>query len=430
MVKIRLTKDIFGEARVERRRLTGIFGPKQIQAEGLSDKEIYAKIKYACERLPLKNIAQKKKRIVIVTDDITRTTPLPRLLFPLLEILGEAGIERERIIMLIALGTHRKMTREEIEGKFGGFIASSYRIENHNWDNPDSLYSLGYFDNNYEIVLNRFVQAADLIISIGSIIPHATTGFSGGGKTIVPGICGEKTIESTHWKALDFTMNEILGVYSNPIRNMIDQICRKIGLDMIINTILINGDTIYDLVAGDPINAFQKGVPLCREVYEVKIPEKADIVIAEAYPMDIDLRQAIKAVCSADLVCNDGGIMILPAECPEGIAPQFPDFIRYGFKDPEGLFLEVEQGRCKQKLLAYSLVAVGRILSKRHKAILVSPNITLKQAESLGFLWAPDMQNALDKASFSLGKNSRVVVLKQASEILPKISSEDQNVRT
>lgn len=425
MIKISLTKDIFGEALVERRRLAGVFGPKQIQAEGLSDREVYEKIKDASDRLPLKKIAQQKKRILIVTDDITRVTPLPRLLSPLLQIFGEAGIDQKRILILIALGTHRKMTREEIEVKFGSFIATNYRIENHDWDNPDKLYSFGFSNKNYEIVINRFVQEADLIISIGSIIPHATTGFSGGGKTIVPGICGEKTIETTHWKALDFSMRDILGIYENPIRILIDQICKKIGLDMIINTILINDDKIYDLVVGDHINVFQQGVHLCREVYEVKIPEKADIVIAEAYPMDIDLRQSIKAVCSADLVCNDGGIVILPAECPEGIAPQFPEFIRYGFKDPDGLFLEVEQGKFKQKLLAYTLVAVGRILSKRLKAILVSPNITLDQAESLGFLWAPDIQNALNKASLLLGKNSKVLVLKQAGEILPKISPED-----
>ena len=428
MVKISLTKDIFGDAHVERRRMAGVFGPKQIQAEGLSDKEVYEKIKDACDRLPLKKIAQQKKTILIVTDDITRATPLDRLLSPLLQILEEAGIDQNRIIILIALGTHRKMTREEIEMKFGSFIASNYRIENHDWDNSDKLYSFGFSNKNYKIVINRFVQEADLIISIGSVIPHATTGFSGGGKTIVPGICGEKTIESTHWKALDFSMEDILGIYENPIRILIDQICTKIGLDMIINTILINGDKIYDLVAGDHINVFQQGVHLCREVYEVKIPEKADIVLAEAYPMDIDLRQSIKALCSADLVCNDGGIVILPAECPEGIAPQFPEFIRYGFKDPDSLFLEVEQGRFKQKLLAYTLVAIGRILAKRLKAILVSPNITHDQAESLGFLRAPDIQSALNKASLLLGKNSKVLVLKQAGEILPKISSEDQIV--
>ena len=428
MVKIDLTKDIFGNAQVERKRLVGVFGPKQIQVEGLSEKDVYAKIKDACDRLPLQEIAQKKNRILIVTDDITRATPLPRLLSPLLQIFEEVGIEQKRILILIALGTHRKMTREEIEVKFGSSIASKCRIENHDWDDPDQLCSFGFFDKNYEIVINRFVQEADLIVSVGSIIPHATTGFSGGGKTIVPGICGERTIGSTHWKALDFSMKEILGIYENPVRDMIDQICKKIGLEMIINTILINGDKIFDVVAGDPMSAYQKGVSQCREVYEVKIPEKADIVIAEAYPMDINLRQSIKAVCSADLVCNDGGIVILPAECPEGIAPQFPEFIRYGFKDPDGLFLKVEQGRFKHKLLAYTLVAVGRIISKRVKAILVSPNITLEQAESLGFLWASDIQSALDKASSLLGNNSRVMVLRQAGEILPKISSEDRNV--
>jgi len=211
------------------------------------------------------------------------------------------------------------------------------------------------------------------------------------------------------------------------VRRSIVDICRKVGLDMIINAVLFNGDRVFDLVAGDVETAHQRGMELSRQVYSVLIPEKADIVIAEAYPTDIDLRQAIKAICSADLVCKDGGVIILPAECPEGIAPQFPEFERYGFNDPDGLFERVETGQFKDKLLAYTLVAIGRIISKRVKAILVSPGITEKQAKRMGFAaWASNLGKAYQLAMEMTHANAFVAVLKQAGEVLPVSQKETQ----
>jgi nickel-dependent lactate racemase len=249
-------------------------------------------------------------------------------------------------------------------------------------------------------------------------VPHATTGFSAGGKTIMPGICGERTIEDTHWSALQYGMKDILGQYDNEVRSVIVSICRKIGLSFIINTILFHSGRIYDLVCGDLKLAHEKGIQRCREVYGVHIPEKADIVVAEAFPTDIDLRQAIKAICSADIICKDGGVVILPAECVEGVSPQFPNFERYGFKDPEELFQQIESGEKEDKLLAYTLVAIGRIIAKRLKVILVSSNIDKKSAENLGFFWSDNLQDAWRLATtLSVGK--RTVVLNQAGELLP-----------
>jgi len=419
---IELTKNIFGPLHLGPDNLVGVFGPRNIKGMGLSDDEIAHRIRNPMGTPPLRQLAKEKKNVLIVTDDNTRLTPLARIIPPILQELEIAGIGPGDISILIGLGTHRPISTTEITSKFGEAIAGTYRIVNHDWESPDELLSLGPTELGFEVIINKLVQEADLILSVGNIIPHATAGFSGGGKTIMPGICGEKTIEDTHWAALDYAMAEILGNPDNRVRQAILSVCRKVALSMIVNAVLFNGDRVYDLVAGDVDIAHRKGIEASRDIYGVTIPEKADIVIAEAYPTDIDLRQAIKAVCSADLVCKDGGVIILPAECLEGVAPQFPAFTRYGFEDPDGLYQHVESGEFKDKLLAYTLVAIGRIISKRVKAILVSPGVSKEATEHMGFIWAENLQQAYDLAKALVGTNASVVVLKQAGEVLPIVS--------
>ena len=414
-----LSKNIFGYAKINSSKLAGIFGPKNIEGTGLSNDEIANTIQNPLGTSPLSEMAKGCKNVLIITDDYTRQTPLSRILPLVIDELKAAGISDAGIQFLIGLGSHRPMNREELKEKFGDSIVERYKITNHSWKNSNSLISLGKFDLGYEVIINKLVQNADLLITVGSIVPHATTGFSGGGKSILPGICGERTVEDTHWKALDYSMREILGLLNNPIRDAINSICRRVNLNMIINTVLFNGNKIYGVAAGDFELAFKKGVGLCREIFEVQVPEKAEIVIAEAYPSDINLRQAIKAICAADLVCDDGGVIILPAECIEGIAPQFPEFSKFGFKNPDMLFDEVEEGRFKEKLIAYTLITIGRIISKRVRAILVSPNVCSALAQHMGFIWASSLQDAVDRAVQMSKEKSRIIVLQQSSQILP-----------
>lgn len=416
---IKLTNHIFGDLELPSEQVIGVYGPRCINGEGVSDEEIASALENPINTSPLSTLAAGCGKVLIVTDDNTRETPLHRLLPPILKQLESAGVPTSGIVILIGLGTHRAMTSAEIHAKFGPKIAGSYSIVNHEWDNPDVLVSLGKSSLGFEISINRLIQMADLIISIGSIVPHATVGFSGGGKTIMPGICGSETISATHWAALNYSIAELLGVQQNPIRFAINDICHRIKLGMIVNTVLFGEGNIYGIVAGHYATAFSKGVGLSKEVYAVKVSEPADIVIAEAYPTDVDLRQAIKAICSADLVCRDGGVIILAAECAEGIAPQFPSFAKYGFREPEKLYHDVEEGLFREKLMAYTLVAIGRIISDKKQAILVSPHIDSIEAEQMGFYFSPDLPSAANKAFEMTQKNADVIVLLQAGEVLP-----------
>lgn len=368
---------------------------------------------------PLRKLVRGKKRILIVTDDNTRSTPLKKLLPPLLEELKNSGVEDKRMKILIASGTHRPMTQEELNDKFGAKILSRFKIYNHNWNDKKSLAGIDFAINEKKICINRFAKEADFIIGIGSIVPHVTTGFSGGGKIILPGICGEETVEDMHWKALDFEMKDILGVYDNPMRRMVDFVAKKVGLRFIINVVMDGSNKIFDVVAGDPVKAHRQGVEISKKVFGMRIKQPADIIVADARPMDIDLRQAIKAVAAANVAVRKGGVIVLNARCPEGVSPQFPEFEKYGFNDPHGLKKKVESGEIKGKLMAYSLIAIGRVMKYKARVILVSRGISCDTAQRLGFLWASSLKAALKEARVFTGGGANIIFLKRACEILP-----------
>jgi len=367
----------------------------------------------------LSEYARGKKNILIITDDNTRFTPLKTILPQVISELRKAGVSDKQIRILIASGTHRVMTDKEILVKFGAQIVSRFKICNHNWNQPSALLKMSSRIGKKNICINRLTRGVDFIIGIGSIVPHATCGFSGGGKIILPGICGRDTVEDMHWKALDFPINKILGVRDNPMRKMIDAVAKNAGLKFIVNTVLDNKNRIVDIVAGDPIEAHRKGVDSAKRAYGCRVPYLADIVVADASPMDIDLRQAIKAVAASDLAVRKGGVIILKARCVEGVSPQFPEFEKYGFRNPEVLKRKVEDGKIKSKMAAYTLIAIGRILKDKARVILVSGGITADTAFKIGFLWAGSQGEAIKKAKEFFAKKPKIIFLKRACEILP-----------
>jgi nickel-dependent lactate racemase len=313
------------------------------------------------------------------------------------------------------------MTRRELEGKLGKEALARFKVYNHRWDDKSLLARINPSIGGRGICVNKLVKEADFIIGIGSILPHATTGFSGGGKIILPGVCGEETAEDMHWKALDFQMQDILGVYNNPMRRMVDSVARQAGLKFIVNVVMNSCNRAVAVVCGDPVKAHRRGAEISRRVFGRRFRGSADIVIADARPMDVDLRQAIKAVATADLIVKDNGVIILLARCPEGVSPQFPEFERYGFTDPDGLKKKIEEAQIKGKLMAYTLIAIGRIL-KKARVILVSRGVSAGTALKMGFLWQGSLKGALKEARALTGKGAKVVYLKRACETLPLLN--------
>ncbi len=401
--------------------LLGIFAPSTVEIEKSEDEIIEEALLQPIGSSPLHEILEWCQDVLILVDDYTRPTPTQKILPRLVKELERGGIKREGIRFLIASGTHRPMTEEEILRKFGKEIPKQYPIVNHHWWDSSQMVYLGETPSGIPIHINRLVEEVDLIIGIGQIVPHRVSGFSGGGNIIQPGICGEETTGKTHWLSAQFDGWEILGRISNPVKKEIERVAEKSGLEWIVNTIQDGTGRLVKVVAGDPVHAYREGAAKSREVYQSLLPEEADIVIADSHPYDSELWLAAKGIYAAELAVKQGGVVILITSCPEGISVSHPEVLELGYQTFEEVDQKVRRGEIKKLTVAAHLVHVGRVIKERAKGILVSPGISKEETEKLGFTYAQDPQEALDIAFSLLSRNAKVAVLQRGGEILPVI---------
>jgi len=364
------------------------------------------------------------QRVLIIVDDNTRTTPVSRILPHVLERIKKAGVRSEDIEILVALGTHRPLNEAELKQKLGPEVYQNYLVHNHNWQDPDSLINIGKTDSGIEIWINRRLKEADFIIGIGHIVPHRVAGYSGGGKIIQPGVCGPLTTGQTHWLSAYYAASEILGKPDNPVRKEIEEVALRAGLKFIVNVVQDKTGRMVGVFAGDPIRAHREGCRLAQNIYGVPIKGKADIVITEAFPAELELWQATKALQAADMVVNPGGVVILLAECPEGVSRSHGDLIlKYGFRPLREVEKLVARKEITDLNTASYLARVGNIL-ERVKVILVSKGISSLEARTLGFYSADSPQEALTMALKLVNKSDRIIVLHHGSEMLPFVTTE------
>jgi nickel-dependent lactate racemase len=264
-------------------------------------------------------IFQKKaSKILIIVNDITRPTPYEIILPSLLDELHQIGIKKENIIFIIATGIHRSNSPEEIKEMFGENIVSAYKFINHDCDDSCQK-DLGNLKSGNNLWVNPIVSDIDFIITTGVIVPHYFAGFSGGRKSILPGICGRKTIESNHAQMVH--PNARAGnLKGNPVHQEMHEAAEKVGVDFNINVVTDENHKIVEIVAGELLTSWQYGVEVCKQIYICPIEKKAEVIIASpgGYPKDINIYQAQKALDDAYQAVKPGGTIILLAECTEG----------------------------------------------------------------------------------------------------------------
>jgi nickel-dependent lactate racemase len=356
-------------------------------------------------------------RVLILTDDNTRLTPTRRLLPPLLDVLRDCGVPREGISILMALGTHRPMTRKEMEAKVGEEVFKAHKVFNHEWRDPKQLVDMGLSEQGTPIMVNKAALEADVIIGIGAIVPHHISGFSGSSKIVQPGICGEVTTAETH---LLSTRGEdtLLGSEDNPVRREMDEIARRVGMRTILNVVMTSGGEIAGVFFGETKAAFREGVKLAKEIYGIPLNETPDIVIANSFPCEIDFWQSHKSLYPAAKMVRRGGAIVILTPAPEGVSPVHGSILGFAGLPAEKIEEAYREGKIRSGVAAALAIAWAKVRQKA-TVIMVSEGIGRKEKELLGFLHARDVNEALRMAFKSQGKEARVSVLTHAPETLP-----------
>jgi nickel-dependent lactate racemase len=375
------------------------------------------------DQAPLGEWVKPGDRVIIVSDDNTRLTPSDRIIPPLLDRLNDAGIPDEQISCIMALGTHRYMTDQEMIDKVGDQVFRRIRVFNHEWQNPAALVDLGTSDQGTSLRVNRAVVEADIVIGIGAVVPHHIPGFSGSSKIIQPGVSGASTTAETHMLSCSGGGDSFLGIADNPVRRDMDDMADRVGMRTIFNVVMDSQGGVVGVFYGEMRNAFNAAIELARDIYGVPFRETPDIVVANSYPCDLDFWQSHKSLYPAQLMVRPGGTIIVCTPAPEGVSPVHTELLDFTAWSSQKIQTAYRDGRLRNGVAA-ALATAWAMAREKASVIMYSPGIPPADKIRLGHTHAESIDDAIDKALRRHGSESRLSVLTHAPDMLPIPASE------
>jgi nickel-dependent lactate racemase len=391
-------------------KLLGQFSPPDIDRSPPLEKLLSHALENLIACPNLETLVRHKKEVVIISDDKSRPTPANLLLPPLLDTLNGLGIPDESIKIIVGRGLHPTLTEHELREKFGLKVIGRVKIYDH--DPRKNLTFIGKTPYGTHVSVNSLVAKADLKIGLGCIMPHELAGYTGGSGIVIPGVAGQETINQNH--CLVGTFDPEFGkIEGNTIREDMEEAARLLRLDLIVNAILTPKNEIVKLIAGDPIKAHHLGVSWAKQIYGVKIPKKADIVITGSSPNGGTFGKAMKALFAAQLALKKEGTIIFLASCREGISSS-AIFRNMLLQNPssELLFQLIERG----ELPGESCVLYLFSKIKQHRIIVVTTDLPQTQIEQMGLEFAPTLLEAMQCIPY---KSPDVIIFPKGTTTLP-----------
>ena len=288
------------------------------KAEKSQDELVHDALEHPVGTPALSVMAEGKKNIVLIASDHTRPVP-SKIIVPRMLAEIRKGSPNADITILVATGCHRETTREELESKFGAEIIKWEKIVIHNCDTSE-MASIGKLPSGGELVLNKLAVEADLLVSEGFIEPHFFAGFSGGRKSVFPGLASRKAVLYNHnAQFIDHPSSRTGIIEANPIHTDMLYAARMARLDFICNVILDADKKVIYAIAGDCDLAHKTGIEFLLNKCSVA-PVMADIVISTngGYPLDQNIYQAVKGMTAAEATVKKGGVIIHLSESGDG----------------------------------------------------------------------------------------------------------------
>lgn len=399
----------------------GSFAPHEVDNLPDPDEAIARALARPLNRPRLRQLVRPTEQVVIIVDDHTRVTPAWRIIPHLAVELAEAGIPDEQIQIVIARGTHRACTGEEVRQKVGQEALRRFRVSQHDCQDEARQTFIGLTSLGTPIWINSDVAAADRRIAIGHIAPSPYAGYSGGGKLILPGVAALDTINFNH--SFVPAVAAKTGRVDLPTRRDIDEAVARVGLDLEIDLVFDSHEQLVAVLAGDPVSVFQQGLALARPLNEVTLPGPVDIALASGEPFTIDLYQATRAVEYADNAVRSGGAIVLLADCPDGVGgDEFYELLA-GARPPDE-FLRAAGRRSMKVTFAVLGYALARITAE--KAVYVmTDHIPDEALRAMGFYPCHDLQTTLEKLLAAAGPAAKVAAFPRGSVTIPLLNVEN-----
>lgn len=389
------------------------------EKEGLKDPlaEVEKFLKDPVGTAPLAELlaAEEIKELVIIVNDVTRFTPYNYLLPPLLKTISEAGIENEQVTFIVATGVHSPHSKEQNKEIFGEEIDNNYNFIHHNCD--QDLADQGKLSTGNQLKINKRVAEADFLITTGVILPHYMAGFSGGRKSLLPGVAGRESIENNHAMMVD-VIEEKPQLEANPISREMFEAAEKVGIDFILNVVTNSSREIVQVAAGDYLQAWETGIDTSAEMYHLPLAEKAEaaIVSSGGFPRDINIYQAQKALDHADHAVKKGGTIIWVAECSEGYGEErFEKWMNEAEKPEDNV------ERIKKKFLigGHKAFAISKVAAE--KEIILISSLSRSQTENIFARKMNTIQEAVDYLKEKYGADYSAYIFPQGSLTVPVV---------
>lgn len=302
-------------------RLTGVFVSQMHDYTPAASQEelVRAALEAPVGTPRLRDLAVGKESVVLIASDHTRPVP-SRVITPLMLEEIRAGNPDAKITILIATGCHRGTTAEELRGKFGDEIVDNEHIHVHDCDDESLLVEVGELPSGGRIVVNTIAAEADLLVAEGFIEPHFFAGYSGGRKSVFPGVCSRKTVMYNHNSAFIDDPHSRTGVIEgNPIHRDMLSAARQVGLSFILNVVINADKEAVFAVAGDVEDAHKAGREFLDSLCKVKaVPSDIAITTNGGYPLDQNIYQSVKSMTAAEATLKPGGAMIILSRSDDG----------------------------------------------------------------------------------------------------------------
>ena len=345
----------------------------------------------------LRDLARGKRRVAVIVSDSTRGVPTAKVMPMVLEELADAGIRSKDITVVVARGVHRPATEDEIRDIVGEESLKGLTVINHDPYEARLLVSLGKTSFGTPVEVSRAVYEADLRISIGKVEPHEFAGFSGGRKSVLPGIASERTIEINHRPDMLMSPEARPGELSkNPIHLDMVEAAGMLKIHFTVNLVVNQAGETIGVFAGGIEEAHAAAVGFMRSFCQITLKEQPDIIVTTpGKPLNINFYQSVKPLIALAPVMAPGGVLVLYCSCRDGLGTEDMLIPYEGAQTVDDV---IGRLNAEYKIQMDHALLLGKILRKGIRIVVATPSVDEAVLRKMFLDTASSPQEALKKA--------------------------------